>query len=255
MELSFQKMTKNYKKNIISLVFHTSLKCKKRCHVIEKLLSSGCKPLDELLGGGFERGIVTQVFGAAGTGKTNICIQLAVECVKQGQKVIFIDTEGLSPVRFKQIAGENAKEIARSIIIYEPLSFEEQYSSVREVERIAGENVGLVVLDSATSYYRYELEDDETGIKSRRELANQIGFLHALARKHGFAALITNQVYSDVVGGGVRPLGGSSLEHISKTIIRLEKTGEGTRRAVLYKHRSRPEGSSAEFTITAEGIR
>lgn len=65
-----------------------------------------------------------------------------MECVKQGQKVIFIDTEGLSPVRFKQIAGENAKEIARSIIIYEPLSFEEQYSSVREVERIAGENVG-----------------------------------------------------------------------------------------------------------------
>ncbi|WP_394325900.1 ATPase domain-containing protein [Methanosarcina horonobensis] len=124
------------------MIFHTFLKCKKRCQVIEKLLSSGCKPLDDLLGGGFERGIVTQVFGAAGTGKTNICIQLAVECVKQGQKVIFIDTEGLSPVRFKQIAGENAKEIARSIIIYEPLSFEEQYSAVREVERIAGENIG-----------------------------------------------------------------------------------------------------------------
>ncbi|HIH74154.1 MAG TPA: DNA repair and recombination protein RadB, partial [Methanosarcina sp.] len=196
---------------MISLVFHTSFKCKKRCHVIEKLLSSGCKPLDDLLGGGFERGIVTQVFGAAGTGKTNICIQLAVECVKQGQKVIFIDTEGLSPIRFKQIAGENAKEIARSIIIYEPLSFEEQYSAVREIERIAGENIGLVVLDSATSYYRFELEDEETGIKSRRELANQIGFLHALARKHGFAAIITNQVYSDVISGGVRPLGGSSL--------------------------------------------
>ncbi|AAM03528.1 DNA repair protein [Methanosarcina acetivorans C2A] len=249
------KEGKKYEKSIISLISHTSVKCKERCHTIERLLSSGCKPLDELLGGGFERGIVTQVFGAAGTGKTNICIQLAVECVKQGQKVIFIDTEGLSPVRFKQIAGENAKEIAGSIIIYEPLSFEEQYSAVREVERIAGENVGLVILDSATSYYRFELEDEDTGIKSRRELANQIGFLHALARKYGFAAVITNQVYSDVVGGGVRPLGGSSLEHISKTILRLEKTGEGKRRAVLYKHRSRPEGSSAEFTITAEGIR
>ncbi|WP_156161129.1 MULTISPECIES: DNA repair and recombination protein RadB [unclassified Methanosarcina] len=240
---------------MISWVFHTSVKCKERCHAIEKLLSSGCKPLDDLLGGGFERGIVTQVFGAAGTGKTNICIQLAVECVKQGQKVIFIDTEGLSPVRFKQIAGENAKEIARSIIIYEPLSFEEQYASVREVERIAGENIGLVILDSATSYYRFELEDEETGIKSRRELANQIGFLHALARKHGFVAVITNQVYSNIIAGGVRPLGGSSLEHISKTIIQLEKTGEGTRRATLFKHRSRPEGTNAEFKITAEGIR
>jgi DNA repair protein RadB len=237
------------------LASHTSVKYKKRCRFIENLLSSGCRPLDELLGGGFEKGIVTQIFGAAGTGKTNICIQLAVECVKQGKKVIYIDTEGLSPVRFKQIAGENAKEIARSIIIYEPLSFEEQYAAVREVERIAGENIGLVVVDSATSYYRFELEDEETGIKSRRELANQIGFLHALARKHGFSVVITNQVYSDIVSGGVRPLGGSSLEHISKTIIQLEKTGEGTRRAILYKHRSRPEGSSAEFRITAEGIR
>ncbi|HOA69460.1 MAG TPA: DNA repair and recombination protein RadB [Methanosarcina thermophila] len=231
------------------------IKQKKRCHFIEKLLSSGCKPLDELLGGGFEKGIVTQIFGPAGTGKTNICIQLSVECVKQGQRVIYIDTEGLSPSRFRQIAGENAKEIAKSIIIYEPMNFEEQYAAVREVERIAGENIGLVILDSATSFYRFELEDDETSMKSRRELANQIGFLHALARKYGFAVVITNQVYSDIASGGVRPLGGSSLEHISKTIIRLEKTGEGTRRAILYKHRSRPEGSSAEFTITAEGIR
>ncbi|WP_255335663.1 DNA repair and recombination protein RadB [Methanosarcina sp. KYL-1] len=218
-------------------------------------MSSGCKPLDELLGGGFEMGIVTQVFGAAGTGKTNLCIQLAVECVKQGQKVIFIDTEGLSPARFKQIAGENAKEIAKNIIIYEPLSFEEQYAAVREVERIAGENIGLVVMDSATAYYRFELEGEETGIKSRRELANQIGFLHALARKYGFAVLITNQVYADIGGGGVRPLGGSSLEHISKAIIQFERTGEGTRRAVLFKHRSRPEGSSCQFNITAEGLR
>lgn len=242
-------------KSVISLASHTVVKHKKRCYSIENLLPSGCKPLDELLGGGFEKGIVTQLFGAAGTGKTNICIQLAVECVKQGQRVIYIDTEGLSPVRFKQIAGENAKEIARSVIIYEPLSFEEQYAAVREVERIAGENIGLIILDSATSYYRFELEDEETGLKSRRELASQIGFLHALARKYGFAVVITNQVYSDIVSGGVRPLGGSSLEHISKTIIQLEKTGEGLRRAILYKHRSRPEGSSAEFRITADGVR
>lgn len=237
------------------MVSYTSIKCKKRCHFIDKLLSCGCKPLDELLGGGFEIGIVTQIFGPAGTGKTNICIQLAVECVKQGKRVIFIDTEGLSPARFKQIAGENAKEIARSIIIYEPLSFEEQYAAVREVEKIAGENIGLVILDSATSYYRFELEDEESGMKSRRELASQIGFLHALARKYGFAAVITNQVYADIISGGVRPLGGSFLEHISKAIIQLEKTGDGNRRAILYKHRSRPEGLSAEFKITAEGLR
>lgn len=208
-----------------------------------------------MLEGGFEKGIVTQIYGVAGSGKTNICIQLTIECVRQGQKVIYIDTEGLSPLRFKQIAGENAKEIARSVIIYEPLSFEEQYAAVKEIEKIAGENIGLVILDSATSFYRFELEDEESGIRSRRELMNQIGFLHALARKHGFVVLITNQVYSDINLGGVRPLGGTSLEHISKTILQFERTGEGVRRAIMIKHRSRPEGSSCAFRITGDGLR
>lgn len=198
---------------------------------------------------------MTQVYGVAGSGKTNICIQLAIECVRQGQKVIYIDTEGLSPIRFKQIAGEKAKEIARNVIIYEPLSFEEQYAAVKEIKKIAGENIGLVILDSATSFYRFELEDEESGIRSRRELTSQIGFLHALARKHGFVVLITNQVYSDIKLGGVRPLGGTSLEHISKTILQFERIGEGTRSAIMIKHRSRPEGSSCTFRITGDGLR
>jgi DNA repair protein RadB len=30
-------------------------------------LTSGCEVIDDLLGGGFETGVVTQLFGAAGT--------------------------------------------------------------------------------------------------------------------------------------------------------------------------------------------
>ncbi len=70
---------------------------------------SGCRCIDELLGSGFERGIVTQIYGASGTGKTNICIQLAVAAVRNGKKVVFIDTEGFSAERFRQIAGDDAK--------------------------------------------------------------------------------------------------------------------------------------------------
>jgi len=47
--------------------------------------TSGCEKLDELLGGGFEAGTVTQIFGEAGSGKTNICLQLAIETVKKGR--------------------------------------------------------------------------------------------------------------------------------------------------------------------------
>ncbi|AFV24412.1 DNA repair and recombination protein RadB [Methanolobus psychrophilus R15] len=198
---------------------------------------------------------MTQVFGEAGSGKTNLCMQLAVECVKNGKKVIYIDTEAISPQRFRQIAGENAKEIAREIIIFEPNSFEEQYSAVKEIEKLISDRIGLIVVDSATSFYRFELDQDESSIRSRRELSNQIGFLHGIARKYRLTVVISNQVYSDMASGTLKPIGGSGIEHISKTIIQLEKTGEGTRRAKLWKHRSLPEGRARDFRITNEGLR
>jgi DNA repair protein RadB len=39
------------------------------------LLSLGCEPLDALLGGGIESGIITRIYGEAGTGKTNFAFR------------------------------------------------------------------------------------------------------------------------------------------------------------------------------------
>ncbi|MBC7084844.1 MAG: DNA repair and recombination protein RadB [Methanomethylovorans sp.] len=217
-------------------------------------LTSGCKSLDTLLEGGLETGVVTQFFGEAGSGKTNICLQLAIRCVEQGKKVIIIDTEGISPTRFRQIAGERAKEIAQNILIYEPHNFEEQHAAVRELEKVIKENIGLIVVDSATAFYRFELEQEDSAVRARRELGSQIGFLHNLARKYGIVVVITNQVYTDVATGTLRPVGGNIIEHISKTIIQLERLTDGKRRAILKKHRSLPEGISCEFTITSAGV-
>ncbi len=220
-------------------------------------VKSGCKSLDELLGGGFEGGIVTQLYGASGTGKTNLCIQLAVECVRKGKKVIFIDTEGFSAERFTQIAGEEAKKIASSIIIYEPASLEQQYSSILDLEKIVNDKIGLIILDSAALFYRLGLIHDDSSEENmalRRELVNQIGILHGIARKHGVSVVITNQVYRDVSTGELLPIGGNALEHLSKTIILLERRGVSRRRATLRKHRSRSEGTYCDFMLTERGV-
>lgn len=216
----------------------------------------GCKCIDELLNGGFECGIVTQLYGASGTGKTNLCIQLAVECVRSGKKVVFIDTEGFSAERFKQIAGGDAKKIAGDIIIYEPASFEQQYAAITDVEKLMSEKIGLIILDSAALFYRLGLTQDdseEQNVGLRRELVNQIGMLHGMARKHSAAAVITNQVFKDVTTGELCPVGGNAMEHLSKTIILLERAGMSKRRATLRKHRSKSEGSSCEFMLTDKG--
>jgi len=233
---------------------------------LPKRYSTGCKSIDELLGGGFESGTVTQLYGEAGSGKTNICLQVAVDCTKQGKSVIIIDTEGFSPERFLQIArahaegSEEVERIAGRIIIFAPQNFEQQTACIKELDTIikekGGKNgVSLVILDSATLFYRLELGDDRD-VNLRRTLANQILHLLEVARQYDLAVVITNQVYTDIDDGKLRPSGGSALEHLSKVIVQLEKVaGErGKRRAILRKHRSLPEDTACEFFITSKGV-
>ena len=216
-------------------------------------LPSGCQSLDLLLGGGFESGIITQLYGESGTGKSNIVMQLAVQATARGLRVIFIDTEGFSAERFKQIAGPGAEEMAKKIMIFEPMSLEQQAIAIRESSKIAGCDLGLIVLDSATSLYRVllEAEDNRT---IRRTLTAQLSELQEIARKHRIPIVITNQVYTDIENNSLRPIGGRGLEHICKAIIFLERKGEGLRRARLMKHRSLPEGAMADFRLTARGV-
>ena len=216
-------------------------------------LPSGCQSLDLLLSGGFESGIITQLYGEAGTGKSNIVMQLAVQATARGMRVIFIDTEGFSAERFKQIAGSGAEEMAAKIMIFEPMSLEQQAIAIREASKIAGRDLGLIILDSATSLYRVLLEaEDNRSI--RRTLTVQLSELQEIARRHRIPVVITNQVYMDIENNSLRPIGGTGLEHICKAIIFLEKKGEGGRSARLMKHRSSPEGITADFRLTARGV-
>lgn len=219
-------------------------------------LSTGSERLDELLGGGVETGTVTQIYGAPGSGKTNLALQLIVETIRAGHRAVLIDTEGFSADRFQQIAGEKAGEIAQRVYVLEPTTFEEQHQAIHEAEKIvsgAGD-VKLVVVDSITTFYRYEL-DEESGVQLKRDLGSQVAFLLGMARKHDLAILLTNQVYVDLETDRLRPSGGTLLQHLSKIILELEITGQGRRRAIIRKHRSRPEGISCEFKLTQQGLR
>jgi len=216
-------------------------------------LPSGCKSLDLLLGGGFESGIITELYGESGTGKSNIVLQLAVQAVSRGQRVIFIDTEGFSAERFRQIAGRSAEDMAKKIMIFEPMSLEQQAIAVRESSKIAGRDLGLIILDSATSLYRVLLEAEDNR-PFRRALNAQLAELQENARRHRIPVVITNQVYIDIEKNELRPIGGTGLEHMCKVILFLEKKGEGLRSARIMKHRCAPEGAMADFRLTAQGV-
>jgi DNA repair protein RadB len=211
---------------------------------------TGCKAFDDLLGGGIERGSITLLYGEAGAGKSNICLQTALNVIRKGEKVAYIDSEGLSYDRVDQMFGSDG-ENAKNLLVFHVHSFEEQSDRVDKTVNLADKGViDLVIVDSINMFYRLNYDD----MKVRNDFVRQIEVLMGAARKNDVAVLLTSQVYSNITTGGIEFLGGHSLNHNSKTILRLDKKSNSVRTAVVIKHRSLPEGRSANYRITAAGI-
>ncbi len=214
----------------------------------------GCASLDEMLDGGIEPGCLTLLYGEAGTGKTSICLLLACNVARKGKKVAYVDTEGVSIDRLSQTAGDDFETIIKDILFSEVHSFDEQERMVDKTVKMAEGNaeIGMIVLDSATMYYRLTSRQEERS--ERKSIAGQTVKLLGVARKMSIPVVLTSQVYTDVERGTHEALGGHALHHNAKAIVRLEKISPGKRRAVLMKHRHLAEGRNAEFRLTNAGI-
>ncbi len=212
-----------------------------------------CKSLDDLLEGGVESGCLTLFYGEAGSGKTNICLQLARNVARKS-KVAYIDTEGVSMERLKQISGKQYDKIMRNVLLWEPTNMDEQEEAIDKVVSLVEKNpkIGLVVFDSATIHFRVTKKNEERF--DRKALTSQVSKLLALARKKDIPIVLTSQVYTDIERGTYEPLGGHMLTHNAKSLIRLDKIGPNTRRAVVMKHRHLAELKSAEFFLTDKGV-
>ena len=214
----------------------------------------GSQTLDDLLEGGMEGGAITLFFGEAGTGKTNICLQLARNVALDGKKVIYIDTEGVSLERLKQIAGERFEDVMKNVLFFEPHTFEDQEKFVEKAVKLAESSVevGIIILDSATIHYRLTRNDEEKG--TRKSLSPQLAKLLGVARDKDIPVVLTSQVYTDIEKHTFEPLGGHVLLHNAKAIVRLEKVASSSRRAVIVKHRHLEEGRRADFKLTKTGV-
>ncbi|MBI2578410.1 MAG: DNA repair and recombination protein RadB [Candidatus Aenigmarchaeota archaeon] len=205
-------------------------------------------PLDKLLDGGIEDDVITNVYGPAGSGKTNIAIAAAINCSK---KVVYLDTEGsFSLERFEQLGGRNLK----NIMLINVHAWKEQCEAVAGMEKLAEKgDVGLVVVDSLVALYRLELTDRNYQTINK-QLATQYSVLSKIARKFHVPVLVTNQVYS--AGDEIELTSRAIAKYWSKALVELRKLEkENVRLAILRKHRSLPEGRKIEFEITGSGMK
>ncbi len=213
----------------------------------------GLACLDSILNGGLEHGVITELFGEGGSGKTNICMQFAINTASQGRKVFYLDSEGFSIERFRQMSVSRS-DIYDNIALFRLNSLEDQELSLIKVKRLMEKvkSPGALIVDSFTEYFRLE-----TGSDYQARVAGfqkQLGTILAMISEYHIPALVTNQIYQDIDKGQLQPFGGYVIDHSVKAIIRLEKKEGGLRKAIVEKHRSIEEGRSVIFAITPEGL-
>lgn len=212
---------------------------------------SGYEPLDVLIGGGYPKKMISQIYGEPGSGKSTFCLTAAISVLKAGRSVVYIDTESFSVDRFTQIAGDAAEALSERFYLYEAADFDQQASMIQDAKHILiSKNPGLIVVDSATGLYRTELEH---GQDSLQRLSRQMVVLLGYAKRYNIPVLITNQVYMDPGRNDFAPLGGTSLFHLSKVILRIDRLNN-IRRIRISKHHSRPEGGYLDFVMVQDGI-
>ncbi len=221
--------------------------------LVPRKLPTGISCIDELTGGGLENGIITEIYGEGGAGKTNLCMQYALSAIKAGHTVLYMDTEGISIERLIQISGGIHEEL-RNLVVYRVTSLEDQDLSVIRLPKVMEkmENPGLVIIDSFTEYFRLEKSSDFQGRTAMMQ--KQLSSLNSICTKFSVPVLITNQIYQDIESGNLQPFGGFIIDHVMKAIYRIDRTPGGKRRLSVIKHRSIKEENSIPFRLTDYGI-
>ena len=177
------------------------------------IISTGSLSLDRLLGGGIRTGLLTDIYGPSGTGKSQLCFSLCVNSakyLKQNEMIMFIDTVGtFRPERVSEIANQQRNnEILDKIIFIRAFSTNDQIKSIKKIYDI---KPLLIIIDSATSLFSTEYK----GASRHLVLMNHLHELSFAAINFDCAVVITNMVRNFPV---VRTITNHGDNNINKVI-------------------------------------
>lgn len=218
-------------------------------------LTSGVPTLDDLLGGGIERGTVTVVSGPTGVGKSTTSTQFLLAAAQRGERAVgYLFEESVASLRHRSAAiGRPVDDAIASGNLHleavEPLVMSPDEFATRVREQVEEHDARLVVIDG-TAGYRLSLTDERDDV---------VAELHALCRylrNVGVTVILTEEVTAVT---GPFTATNERISYLADTLVFLryvEVRGE-MRKAigVLKKRLGDFEPTLRRFRITEDGIR
>lgn len=207
-----------------------------------ELISTGLLGLDDLLGGGIAAGIITDIFGPGGSGKTHLVMQISLNSLQDGTVFYQDTTGGFRPERMLQLL--KIKDLQSSLLdnmfVARITNTSEQVEYVKKISKIRPK---LVVIDNITDLFAFEYS------KETSSLEKHIRFMEYM---HLLSMAAINAKVPIVVTNIVRSSDDKEIENLNKSIsmfthrkIKLEKDGKiyraqvlpsfGKKKEILYK--------------------
>lgn len=190
-------------------------------------LSTGLPRLDKILGGGFAKGRISEVYAQESTGKTSLALRLIAETQKKGELCAFLDLEHALNPQYLKDAGVNMK----TLIISQP-DFAEQACNIA-LGLIRSGGIGLLVFDSVASLLpkaemEGEIGDTTIGLRARifgQFLRDVIPVLDRTNSHILFLNQLRNKINSWGSGSPWTTTGGNSLKYYASHRLELRRTG------------------------------
>ena len=220
---------------------------------VGELTSSGNVELDQMLGGGLERGTNALLIGAAGVGKSSLALGLAAAACKRGEHVaLFVFDEGIGTLlaRGRALGFDldpwiESGQLHLQQVDPAELSPGEFTAAVRHSVEVQGAQ--LVVMDSLNGYLN-AMPDGRFLILQMHELLSYLG------QKGVISVMVLAQ--HGLVGPMETPV---DISYLSDAVIMLryfEHAGIVRRALSVVKKRSgRHENTIREFRLGASGIK
>lgn len=240
------------------------------------VLGTGCESLNGLLGGGIpmDAPAIFEVSGAAGAGKTQLMMQLALMCacpVSAGgldSQSIYVSTEGTAPLsRFLSLSEHlsshlsvpHKTQLAKRVIIETIRTSEDLLNwalwRLPYLLRVTGAR--LLIIDSIAALYRPEFDD---AMLRANHLARLIRAIRIALIPLSAVCVCVNQVsqavdrFSGNLDKIVPALGASWSGHVSTRIFIARRFGGHREAKILHSSYLPDDGRMATFLVAEEGI-